>query len=163
VIPSYQNRGVGKLLKLAQRNDALTRAINLIEWTFDPLQLRNAHFNLVRLGAVVRRYIPNFYGRTSSPLHAGLPTDRLVAEWWIQSRRVVDTLEGKSPMHEPNAARVSLSSAIREICATDARRAEEIQTRVREEFSAHFAECRAAVGFTFDEKQSNYILEPYED
>jgi predicted GNAT superfamily acetyltransferase len=61
VAPDYQNRGVGRLLKLAQRDDAMARGIRLIEWTFDPLQLRNDHFNLVRLGAVVRRYIPNFY------------------------------------------------------------------------------------------------------
>ena len=52
-----------------------------MEWTFDPLELKNAHFNLVRLGAVARRYIPDRYGVTESPLHAGLPTDRLVAEW----------------------------------------------------------------------------------
>jgi predicted GNAT superfamily acetyltransferase len=83
VAPEYQDRGVGRLLKLAQRDDAIARGIELIEWTFDPLQLKNAHFNIARLGAMVRRYIPNLYGRTSSPLHAGLPTDRLVAEWWL--------------------------------------------------------------------------------
>jgi hypothetical protein len=62
---------------------------------FDPLQLKNAHFNLARLGAIVRRYIPHFYGRPSSPLHAGLPTDRLATEWWIRSARVQDLLSGK--------------------------------------------------------------------
>jgi predicted GNAT superfamily acetyltransferase len=85
VLPEYQDRGVGRLLKLAQRDDALSRGIDLIEWTFDPLQLKSAYFNLMRLGAIVRRYLPNFYGRTSSPLHGGLPTDRLVAEWWVRS------------------------------------------------------------------------------
>jgi predicted GNAT superfamily acetyltransferase len=163
VVPGYQNRGVGRLLKLAQRDDAIARGINLIEWTFDPLQLRNAHFNLVRLGAVVRRYIPNFYGRTSSPLHAGLPTDRLVAEWWIQSTRVADILSGKSVTSAPNGVRVSLPSTIREICVADAQEAERIQKRVREEFEHRFAEGRSAVGFEFDAKQSSYILEPYED
>ena len=95
VVEEYQNRGVGRLLKLAQREDALQRGIDLIEWTFDPLQLKNAHFNIQRLGAIVRHYIPNLYGRTSSPLHAGLPTDRLVAEWWVRSRRVEDVLAGR--------------------------------------------------------------------
>jgi predicted GNAT superfamily acetyltransferase len=163
VVPGYQNRGVGRLLKLAQREDAIARGIRLIEWTFDPLQLRNAHFNLVRLGAVARRYIPNFYGRTSSPLHAGLPTDRLVAEWWIQSTRVANILSGKSVTGASNSVRVSLPSTIREICLTDVQETERIQKRVRQEFEHRFAEGRSAVGFEFDEKQSSYLLEPYED
>jgi predicted GNAT superfamily acetyltransferase len=95
VLPKYQNQGIGRLLKLAQREEALTRGIDLIEWTFDPFQIKNAHFNIARLGAIVRRYIPNCYGRTSSPLHSGLPTDRLVAEWWLESRRVTKALFGQ--------------------------------------------------------------------
>lgn len=163
VVPGYQNRGVGRLLKLAQRDDAIARGIKLIEWTFDPLQLRNAHFNLVRLGAVARRYIRNLYGRTSSPLHAGLPTDRLVAEWWIQSTRVVDILGGKSVTGASNGVRISLPSTIRQICDADLREAEIIQKRLGEHFERQFAEGCSAVGFEFDEKQSSYILEPYED
>src|SRR5580658_7152151 len=75
VLGEYRNRGVGRQLKLFQREDALSRSIHLIEWTFDPLDLRNAHFNLVRLGAIVRRLIPNLYGITDSPLHHQMPTD----------------------------------------------------------------------------------------
>src|SRR5579864_9517922 len=77
VLPEYQNRGIGRRLKLAQRDDALQRGLDLIEWTFDPLETRNAHFNIACLGAIVRRYIPDLYGASSSPLHRGLPTDRL--------------------------------------------------------------------------------------
>jgi predicted GNAT superfamily acetyltransferase len=163
VIPEYQNQGVGRLLKFAQRDDALARGIHLIEWTFDPLQIRNAHFNLVRLGAVIRRYVPNFYGRTSSPLHAGLPTDRLVAEWWVRSPRVENLLSGKTSPPAADAIRISLPSTIREICSTDADAAEKIQARIREQFERNFAEGRAAIGFEFDEQQGSYILEPYED
>jgi predicted GNAT superfamily acetyltransferase len=101
VLPEYQNRGVGRRLKLFQRQDALKRGIPLVEWTFDPLELKNAHFNLVRLGAVARRYIPDCYGVTESPLHAGLPTDRLVAEWWIDSVRVKEILAGNLPPANP--------------------------------------------------------------
>src|SRR5271168_5441546 len=115
VIDDYQNRGVGRLLKLAQREDALERDINLIEWTFDPLQLKNAHFNIERLGAIVRHYIPNLYGRTSSPLHAGLPTDRLVAEWWVSSPRVEDVLAGKPQAASPDCARITIPASIRQI------------------------------------------------
>ncbi len=87
VLAEYRNHGVGRQLKLRQRDDALARRIDLIEWTFDPLEIKNAHFNVDRLGAIVRRYLRNQYGASSSPLHGGLPTDRLVAEWWIREPR----------------------------------------------------------------------------
>ena len=87
VLPEYRNAGVGRQLKLRQKDDALARGIDLIEWTFDPLDLKNAHFNVERLGAIVRRYVRNQYGVSSSHLHGGLPTDRLVAEWWIGKPR----------------------------------------------------------------------------
>jgi predicted GNAT superfamily acetyltransferase len=81
VLPRYHNAGIGRRLKLVQRDEALSRGITLIEWTFDPLELKNAFFNVERLGAIVRRYNPNQYGVTASPLHGGLPTDRCIAEW----------------------------------------------------------------------------------
>src|SRR5215468_2642167 len=93
VLSEYRDRGVGRMLKLHQRDDALGRGIRLIQWTFDPLEMRNAHFNLNRLGVICRRYLPNLYGLTTSPLHRGLPTDRLVAEWWLSSKRVVAATE----------------------------------------------------------------------
>jgi len=86
VLPAYQNSGIGRQLKLRQREEALSRGIELIEWTFDPLELKNAFFNIERLGAIVRHYNENQYGVTASPLHGGLPTDRCYAEWWLNSR-----------------------------------------------------------------------------
>jgi predicted GNAT superfamily acetyltransferase len=163
VVEEYQNRGVGRLLKLAQREDALVRGIDLIEWTFDPLQLKNAHFNIERLGAIMRRYIPNLYGRTSSPLHAGLPTDRLVAEWWVRAPRVEAVLSGRPRAASANCQRIAIPSGIREICRDEPQRAEEIQAKAREQFSANFANGRAAVGFEFHEQHGTYLLEPYED
>jgi len=162
ILPEFQNRGVGRLLKLAQRKDALARNIELIEWTFDPLQLRNAHFNIVRLGAIARRYIPNCYGRTTSPLHAGLPTDRLVAEWWVGSKRVREAVENVREVPQ-TAGRISLPANVREICVNDVPLAEEVQTRMREQFQEQFAAGRAAVGFEFGESQGSYLLEHYED
>jgi predicted GNAT superfamily acetyltransferase len=85
----FRDRGVGRALKALQREEALGRGIRLIEWTFDPLELRNAHFNLNRLGAVCSRYLPNLYGVTTSPLHRGLATDRLLAQWRLDSSRVM--------------------------------------------------------------------------
>ena len=119
VLPEYQNRGVGRRLKLFQRQDALKRGIPLVEWTFDPLELKNAHFNLVRLGAVARRYIPDCYGVTESPLHAGLPTDRLVAEWWLDSVRVKEILAGNLPPANPAVQRISIAANISELKKRD--------------------------------------------
>jgi predicted GNAT superfamily acetyltransferase len=88
VLPEYRNAGLGRRLKLAQREDAVARGFDRMEWTFDPLEIKNAHLNIARLGAIVRRYLPDFYGPSTSPLQGGLPTDRLVAEWWLRSSRV---------------------------------------------------------------------------
>lgn len=96
VAPEYRNRGVGKMLKLAQREDALARGIELIEWTFDPLEVKNAFFNIEKLGAIVRRYTPDFYGASTSPLHGNLPTDRLHAEWWLRAGRVRALVAGEN-------------------------------------------------------------------
>ena len=84
----YRNAGLGRQIKLFQREDALARGFELIEWTFDPLEIKNAYLNIERLGAIARRYSVNQYGITSSPLQGGLPSDRLVAEWWLKSKRV---------------------------------------------------------------------------
>ena len=86
VLSDYRDAGVGRMLKSAQREDALARGIRLIEWSFDPFEAKNAYFNLELLGAIVRTYVPNMYGISASPLHGDLPTDRCIAEWWILRR-----------------------------------------------------------------------------
>lgn len=163
VVPRYQNQGVGRMLKLAQREEALTRGIDLIEWTFDPFQLRNAHFNIARLGAIVRRYIPNCYGRTSSPLHGGLPTDRLVAEWWLQSTRVSNALSGKKQAGQSDRECIPVPVDIQKTCQTSPRDAEQIQLLLRKRFALCFDRGQAAVGFQFDDSGGKYLMEPYED
>jgi predicted GNAT superfamily acetyltransferase len=80
--------GLGARLKLAQREAALAMGIDLIEWTYDPLQALNAHLNFSRLGVVVEHYEENIYGESSSPLHSGTPTDRFVAEWRLREPHV---------------------------------------------------------------------------
>ena len=94
VLERHRNSGVGFQLKLEQRLRALQMGINLIEWTFDPLQAMNAHLNFEKLGVVAAEYEENIYGESSSPLHSGTPTDRLVAEWWLQTGRVQERLAG---------------------------------------------------------------------
>ena len=80
--------GLGLGLKLAQREHALAMGIDLIEWTFDPMQALNAHLNFSKLGVVVEEYEENIYGESSSPLHRGSPTDRFVAEWRLTTAHV---------------------------------------------------------------------------
>lgn len=107
VLPEYRNTGIGRKLKLQQKEAALERGIDLIEWTFDPLDMKNAYFNIERLGAVVRRYVRNQYGISSSILHGGLPTDRCVAEWWVAQPRVkTEVLERIPVPPDIRAARV---------------------------------------------------------
>jgi predicted GNAT superfamily acetyltransferase len=84
VLPEWRRHGVGEHLKQAQRTRARAAGVELIEWTFDPLQAANAHFNLHALGAVGAGYTVNAYGALSGPLHRGTPTDRLMVEWWIR-------------------------------------------------------------------------------
>jgi predicted GNAT superfamily acetyltransferase len=83
VLPEYQNADIGYQLKLEQYRISQEKGYETIEWTYDPLQSRNAHFNLKKLGCIAVEYEINIYGETSSPLHMGTPTDRLIAHWQI--------------------------------------------------------------------------------
>ncbi len=97
---AYRNFNVGYRLKLAQRKEALKRRIQLVSWTFDPMQPLNAYFNLGKLGASSNAYEENFYGESTSILHRGLPTDRLVTRWKLDDPCVVDRLEAGPPRHD---------------------------------------------------------------
>jgi predicted GNAT superfamily acetyltransferase len=158
VRPEYRNAGVGRLLKLAQRDDALARSIDLIEWTFDPLEIKNAYFNMERLGAIVRRYVCNQYGTTSSHLHGGLPTDRCIAEWWVASPRVEAILAGASWERGPVLERISVPSEIATLRETDPPRARAIQLRISEQFEAAFGRDLAVIGFERSQAEGNYLL-----
>lgn len=159
VLPAYRNRGVGRLLKLRQRDDALARGVTLVEWTFDPLELKNAFFNIERLGAVVRRYVLNQYGTTTSALHGGLPTDRCVAEWHIAGARTQAILNGERPA-EPVEARIEVPVSIAELRRSNPAAAREIQRRVSESFLAEFDRGLAVTGFGRTEQAGVYLLGP---
>ena len=88
VHPDYRGAGLGRDLKLAQRERVLALGLDLIEWTYDPLQVLNANLNIVTLGAIVEEYEENVYGESASPLHGGLPTDRFVCQWWVRRPHV---------------------------------------------------------------------------
>jgi predicted GNAT superfamily acetyltransferase len=160
VLAEYRDRGVGRRLKLFQRQDALKRGVGLVEWTFDPLELKNAHFNLVRLGAVARRFIPNCYGVTESPLHAGLPTDRLVAEWWLDSDRVKNILADSPLPAKGPVLRISLPANLGEIKSRDREDAARIQFAAREQFQKYFGVGCVATSLETHGTTTDYILEP---
>jgi len=158
VLPKYRDAGIGKQLKLRQREEALARGIELIEWTFDPLELKNAFFNIERLGAVVRRDVINQYGATSSPLHGGLPTDRCVAEWWLAAPRVEVALEGATPARTAVEERIEVPASIGILRTEDPPRAREIQSAVSERFLDAFRRGLAIIGFEKSEGSGAYLL-----
>ena len=162
VLPEYRNSRIGRTLKLAQRDDALRRGIQLIEWTFDPLEIKNAFFNMERLGAIVRRYVPNQYGTTSSPLHGGLPTDRCIAEWWLASPRVKAITAGQSFERNPVETRVAIPSEIANIRTTDPARAREIQKAAADHFRSAFDRGLAVIGFEKSEQAGTYLFGTWE-
>jgi len=163
VSANYRDRGVGRMLKLFQREEALARGIRVIEWTFDPLELKNAHFNLNSLGAICRRYIPDLYGVTTSPLHRGIATDRLVAEWQLDSPRVVGAIQdlGPSPADAPGT--IALPADFEQWKQEHPQQVKAMQTRMREEFTRFFARGYAAVAVRTSEKSSDYLLAPWSD
>src|SRR5216683_1321342 len=159
----YRNRGVGRQLKLFQRDEALGRGIRLIQWTFDPLELRNAHLNLNRLGAICRNYQPNLYGVTTSPLHRGMATDRLLVEWRLDSARVVAAIEGlvKNPVEAP--AIIELPGELARWLQENSPEIGKLQARLREEFMMWFAKGYAAVALRTTPGARAYLLTPWSD
>ncbi|HVA63493.1 MAG TPA: GNAT family N-acetyltransferase [Terriglobales bacterium] len=159
VAEGYRDRGLGRQLKLRQRQEALTQGIEWMEWTFDPLEIKNGYFNLAGLGAVSRRYYPNLYGQSSSMLQAGLPTDRVVAEWWLRSPRVVALAQGKPVAAAPvAAARVEVPAEIYAWKRAGDPRAAELQRRNREALLAAFADGLMAVGYARSPQGGVFLL-----
>lgn len=146
VLPAFRNAGAGRALKLAQRDIALRDGFALVEWTFDPLEIKNAFFNLQRLGAVSRRYVRDFYGPSSSPLQGGLPTDRLYAEWWIASERVAQAIDGASPERSAVQA-VDVAADVYAWKEAGDVRAADLQHDIRSKLEAAFASGLVAVGY----------------
>jgi predicted GNAT superfamily acetyltransferase len=159
VLPEYRNAGLGRRLKLAQREDAIARGFDLMEWTFDPLEIKNAYLNIHRLGAVVRRYHADFYGPSSSPLQGGLPTDRLYAEWWLKSPRVIGLLRGELQPTQITE-RVIVPQAIYQWKQDTQQRtlAQSIQTRNREALEAAFHQGLAVIDYERDAEGNGCFL-----
>ena len=165
----YRDRGVGRKLKLFQREEALSRDIRFVQWTFDPLELRNAHFNLNRLGAISRQFKSNLYGITSSPLHRGLATDRLLVEWHLDSKRAIAAINDL--VTQPSAvesgysqgAQIELPAELEQWTQSDLPAVRKVQDRIRKEFMDCFNRGYAAVGTRKTPTGTAYVLVPWSD
>ena len=162
VLSDYRNQSLGRLMKLAQREDAIKRGIPLVEWTFDPLEIKNAFLNIERLGAVVRRFHRNFYGTTSSPLHGTLPTDRCVAEWHVGSPRANAISAGQIFDRNPIEARVAVPAEIGRLRQSDPSQAKDIQQSVSDQFEVLTGKGLAVIGFERSETHGTYLFGQWE-
>jgi predicted GNAT superfamily acetyltransferase len=169
VDPAYQNRGVGARLKWTQRERAIQEGRSFIRWTWDPMQARNAYFNLNRLGVTVSSYAENFYGTDypTSPVltgaePAGIDSDRLFAHWRLQSRRVTDLANGASASGatvptNPEAT-VDIPANWTKLCQENPGQAKQEQLRVRHEFQKAFASGLIAAAFERSAERPRYLL-----
>jgi predicted GNAT superfamily acetyltransferase len=156
----FRDAGLGRRIKFFQREDAMARGIELIEWTFDPLEIKNAYLNMEKLGAITRRYTVNQYGITSSPLQGGLPTDRLVAEWWLKSKRVETVLSGQKVPAFEVAETISVPAQIYQWKAAPEPRdqAKQVQDRNRDAFLRSFRDGLAVLGYERDQHGNGKFL-----
>jgi predicted GNAT superfamily acetyltransferase len=148
----HWNSGIGSQLKLAQRDAALQRGLRLIEWTFDPLESKNAYLNVAKLGVIIRRYHVNLYGATTSQLQQGLESDRVIAEWWIEQPRA--DVEGT------DVRRVYIPSDIQILKKQSQKSAQDVQLRVREQFLKNLSDDYFVAGFERKDEWSEYLFIP---
>lgn len=162
----YQNLGLGARLKWAQRERALAEGRRFIKWTWEPMQARNAHFNLNRLGVIVRTYGENFYGtdyvtdpEQKTPAAMGLPSDRLFAEWELSSPRVMELAVGGEPAPRSGwVGAVEIPADWAGLIKRDANLAKQEQLRVRREFEQAFSAGLVCAGFERSDAHPKYLL-----
>ena len=162
--PQYQSYGIGARLKWAQRLRALHEGVMYIKWTFQPVQARNAFFNLEKLGATVCEYQANFYGTDYSAVPGqgtslGLDSDRLFAEWDLSSDKTVMLAVGEPFEEEGEIAReIEIPNDWNALVKADPRAAIATQARVKQEFQSAFAEGLVARGFRRDAAHPKFLL-----
>ncbi len=172
VHPDYRDRNLGYRLKLAQRAHVLAQGIDLITWTFDPLEARNGWLNFHKLGAVCRTYLRSVYGDMRDGLNAGLPSDRLQVDWWIGSQRVEQRLRGDAPPPSvlsawetaPRAAGedralITIPANFQAIKAADLALAMQWRLATRQQFESAFAQGMAVVDVGREADQCCYLLD----
>ncbi len=165
VTPELHNSGIGMKLKFAQRQRALTRGVALMVWTFDPLQSRNAYLNIVKLGGVVRQYKVDYYGNYStSILHRGLDTDRLLIEWWVNSPQVSAIADNTGKPENPlvSTATIEVPFDIEQMKKHSLEEARKWQHKIRAAFAQHLGAGLYCAGFARGtaDTPSQYLFYP---
>ena len=160
----YQSYGIGAKLKWAQRTRALAEGVKYIKWTFEPVKAKNAYFNLEKLGAIVCEYQPNFYGTdyATAGNEIGLASDRLFAEWHLESEKVEALASGGKfvETREPAATIVIMGDWLSKVKSNPAEALSE-QNRIRGEFEAAFGDGLIGRGFRRDDERPAFLL--YQD
>ncbi len=163
VRPELQGRKIGEALKLAQADEIRRRGLNLMTWTFDPLEAKNARLNIEKLGAICRIFVENCYGEMRDVMNAGLPSDRFEVEWWLDKANIAagvvrmadgaltidtnrDTQQIEIPRDFQSVKRRSLAEAL------------DVRMRTRAQFQAAFGAGYAATGFTLLPDRAYYTL-----
>ena len=160
----FQSLGIGARLKWAQRETALAKGVKFIKWTFQPVQSRNAFFNLEKLGATIKHYEPNFYGTDYSTSgdqskNIGLDSDRLFAEWHLEDEKVQVLSKGETFAETKTVRRrIELRFDWNELVRDDPARAVAEQNRIKNEFQKAFAENLICRGFERGTEISAYLL-----
>ena len=165
VAPEFQNQGVGAQLKWAQRERALAEGRDFIKWTFEPMRGRNAHFNLNRLGVVIREYAVNFYGTDYGSDAAkqaneasGIDSDRLFASWELRSPRVSAFAQRRGHEVGEPARTIEIPADFATLLNSDPETAKREIVRVREEFLQAFRDNLVCRAFQRDDERPRYLL-----
>lgn len=163
-----RGRGIGEALKRAQSAEVRNRGLNLITWTYDPLEARNARLNVGKLGAICRTFIRNCYGDMPDVLNRGLPSDRFEVEWWLDDTAAVDGAGGRTmadgrmivpaPAARRGDLRIDIPGDFQELKRRDPAAAREIRMRTRDEFEEAFTCGYAVVEFTALADRAYYTL-----
>lgn len=161
---TFQSYGIGAKLKWAQREKALERGVKFIKWTFQPVQARNAHFNLEKLGAIIKHYEPNFYG-TDYPVASGsagltgLDSDRLFAEWHLESEKVNRLANGESYAEQGAVIKnITIPNDWNALIKSNVKSAANEQNRIKNEFQTAFAAGLVCRSFVRDREKPHYLL-----
>lgn len=170
VAKDHQNKGVGARLKWAQRDKAISEGRRYIKWTWDPMQSRNAYFNINRLGVIVDTFADNFYGTdyNADPTQSidqrpGLQSDRLFGNWYLVSPRVEALSQGETfTINEKPVGAIAIPADWSTLIRNDVQEARSVQQRVRTEFQNAFKEGLVCAAFERGQEQSHYLLFPPE-
>jgi predicted GNAT superfamily acetyltransferase len=152
VLPELRGKGIGLQLKHAQAKAVLAAGYNLMTWTYDPLEAKNANLNITKLGCICRTYIPNCYGEMRDGLNAGLPSDRFEVEWWLEGQ----SDEWRMPNDERRKIEIPLD--FQAMKKADMAAAKAIRLSTREQFEAAFADGFVVTGFETTPERGTYVL-----